>query len=354
MKLKLYAGFIILFLAGLMIQANAQPAEPGDWSKVRLYGHAYKNEDFTDEQYEFIKDNFGIFTIEKRHATDVYGGNPSTEDAAAGTAQKIIEANPNCRVLCYWSTNTAYSKYYVTIADAIASNPDWVEETSTDVYRWTYSSDCKDWWVNTADSIVSSSSLTGIFGDGVPGAEARGYLSDVEDNLGDLSSFVIYNGYRVASATKIYAGASTLANADGVFCEAFFRSPVDTTYEAVKLMDELLAIPSDKYIICRGAAGYFGSTHDFTLACCLIVANDYTYYSWGGDDNSYQADASMTYWDSDFEQEIGEPLGTATKDGYVYTRVFEYCTVTVDVEAATSSIEWNQNQWDCQFNNKYY
>jgi hypothetical protein len=323
-----------MFAIILPTDLSAVPAGPGDWSKVRLYGHAFKNEDFTDDQYDFIINNIGIFTVEKRHARDIYGA-INTEDAAEATAERIHVGNPNCKVLIYWSTNTAYTNYYTTVADAISEHPDWVDPSNS---RYVYPDDCKDWWVEEANDIVTTRGLDGIFGDGAPGAESRGYISDVNDNLSglsDLSCFNIYNGYRVSSTSKIYAGSTTLANADGVMCEAFFRDPCDTKDEAVFQMDEFLAIPSDKYIICRGAAGVFGTTHDFTLACYLIIANDYTYYSWGGDDNSYAGDGTMTYWDSDFEQEIGEPLDVATKDGYTYSRVFENCTVNVDFENAT-------------------
>ncbi|WP_083936506.1 T9SS type A sorting domain-containing protein [Arcticibacter svalbardensis] len=33
----------------------------------------------------------------------------------------------------------------------------------------------------------------------------------------------------------------------------------------------------------------------------------------------------------------------AVKNGYVYTRIFYHCTVTLDLENVTSSIIWNQN-----------
>ena len=47
------------FLAVLLPQAlHAQPAGPGDWSKVRLFGHAFRNDDYTPEQYDFIRDHF--------------------------------------------------------------------------------------------------------------------------------------------------------------------------------------------------------------------------------------------------------------------------------------------------------
>lgn len=246
------------------------------------------------------------------------------------------------RVLFYWSTNTAYSQFYTTVRDTVAQHPGWVEEVRKGTVRWTYPNDAaRNWWADTADKVVKESALNGVFGDGAPGANARGQLKSVESCLKRLSSFVIYNGYRVQSSSKCAAGASTLAHADGVFCEAFFRSSVETADEGVKLMEELLAIPSDKYILCRGAGdGAFGSTHKFSLACYLIIANNYSFYSWGGRRNSYAADDSLIYWSEDFGKKIGKPLGKATKDGYAYHRDFEHCSVDVNLKTKTSSIVW--------------
>ena len=343
MKKKVSLAMLILLVNATLIM-QAQPAMEGDWSRVRMYGHAFRNGDFTTAQYNFIRDNFGMFTVEKRHAKDVYGGNPSTEVAVAGTAKKIVAANPDCKVLMYWSTNTAYTSFYTTIADAISKNPGWVDPAND---RYLYQDDCKDFWVNTADSLVRETpELYGIFGDGAPGAETRGQIENVNDNLGALtarSCFNIYNGYRVASASRTYAGASTIANSNGVYCEAFFRTPVDNVDERVKLMDLLLAIPSDKYLVCRGAYDAFSSSLDFYLAAFLMVANDNSFFCWGGASNSYGADASLIYWDDNLNKYIGSPLGKAVKNGYVYTRKFKNCSVSVNLTNAEASIVWGRN-----------
>ena len=333
--------FVVLLF--LFISFNkivlAQPAMEGDWSRVRMYGHNFRNGDFTAAQYNFIRDNYGIFTVEKRHAKDIYG-NTSTEVSAAATAKKIVVSNPDCKVLMYWSTNTAYTDFYTTIADAVSAHPNWIDGDS----RYVYPDDCKAWWVATADSLVKKSpDIYGIFGDGAPGAESRGQIANVTDNLGALSArscFNIYNGYRVASMSKIYSGAGTLANSNGVYCEAFFRMPVDTPDEGVKLMDELLAIPSDKYLICRGAGDVFSTSIDFFLASFLIVANDNSFFSWGGVHNSYDADKSLIYWDENLNKYIGAPLGKAVKNGYIYTRKFKNCSVSVNLQTSETAIIW--------------
>jgi hypothetical protein len=196
---RLLPVFVIAVLPMLIPQVlHAEPpgpAGPGDWSKVRLFGHAFRNGDYTPDQYDFIRDNFYIFTIEKRHAKDIYGAT-STEEAAAETAKQLLENNPDMRVLLYWSTNTAYSQFYTTIRDAVAEHPDWVEEVRKGTVRWTYPNDAaRNWWADTADQRVEDSALTGVFGDGVPGAKARGQLDGVESCLKRLSSFVIYKAF---------------------------------------------------------------------------------------------------------------------------------------------------------------
>ncbi len=341
--MKVMKVLLVLFSFFLLTNTYAQPAGPGDWSKVRLYGHAYRAEDFTDEQYEFIKDNYYMFGVAKGNASAIYGfGN--SDEALAVTATKIRQNNPSAKILYYWSANSAYDFNYSSIDNIVSTNPNWVEEDATGVLRWTYpTTEAQNWWVNTADNVVDNTDFDGVFADGLSGAQIRNVLDPIKENLDNMNSFVLYNGYYVRQWLEIYADSSVLDNANGVFVEVFFRGTVFATATAEVLMDALLEIPNDKYIICRSSAGEFGLTHDFSLAAYLIVANDNTFYSWGGDENSYVADDTLAYWTDDFSKEIGEPLGVATKNGYVYTRVFEHCLVEIDIDNKTSSIIWGQN-----------
>ena len=76
----------------------------------------------------------------------------------------------------------------------------------------------------------------------------------------------------------------------------------------------------------------------------MIIANDYSFYSWGGAENSYAADDSLIYRSEDFDRKLCKPLGKATKDGYAYHREFENCTVDVDLKTKISSIVWNPSR----------
>jgi len=197
----------------------------------------------------------------------------------------------------------------------------------------------RNYWVNKANAQVNNTEMAGVFVDAIPKAEVAGQLDEVHDLMDRLSGTVIYNGYRY-SAAGFYGGAETLDHADGVFVEAFLNATITTSDAAVSLIDELLLIPSDKYIICNGVSEGFGSngTHHFSLAAYLIIANDKSYYRYGDGANFHSK--YMTYWHSDFAQELGAPLGDAQKNGYIYTRSFEHAEVVIDFQNQTSSITW--------------
>ena len=75
MKQRIINRLLLIAVMAILIPQtlHAAPAGPGDWSKVRLFGHAFRNDDYTPGQYDFIRDNYYIFTVEKRHAKNIYG-----------------------------------------------------------------------------------------------------------------------------------------------------------------------------------------------------------------------------------------------------------------------------------------
>ena len=118
MNLKLMT---IVFMINFQL-SQAQPIGPGDWSSLRLYGHAYNVNGFTDTEYDWIKNNNYIFTTEKRHARNIYG-DPSSEFASDIASQKINENNSAAIALFYWNAIIVYDGIYVTIKNALADHP---------------------------------------------------------------------------------------------------------------------------------------------------------------------------------------------------------------------------------------
>lgn len=290
-----------------------------------------------------INNNFSIFTIEKRHARNRFG-NPTSEEASRVVAGEIRDRNDSTDVLFYWNADISYDTIYQTLFDRRIAEPrdfELDENSVTGVsFPWRNIA-FRDFWRDTANNQVASSQLTGVFVDAFFRNELYGTDVRALAAITDLNGLVIYNGYRV-TGTNVLAHRNVLDVTDGVFVEAFFHQSVDTTAEGHLLMDELVNnVPSDKYILCRGAAGSFGTDFRFSHVAYLMVANDKTFYSWGGSNNSYDADDSMTFFSTTFNINTGPPLGKATRDGDVWTRSFENATVTINMASKTSNITLN-------------
>jgi hypothetical protein len=81
-----------------------------------------------------------------------------------------------------------------------------------------------------------------------------------------------------------------------------------------------------------------GKEHlEFSLAAYLIAAgsNCYFEYSFG-----YRKDGGIFDHYELLELDPGEPLSDAIRNGYRYTRDYEHCTVSVDLEHERAEITW--------------
>jgi len=335
-----------LFFSSNQVSAETGTETKADWSKVRLYGHAYSNKGFTKEEYQFVADKMPLFTIEKRHAQNVHGP-ASTEKATLVTARKIKKLNPDTKILFYWNCDLIYAPLYETLKDLAETQPTWVRESrfkrvtaAKNGYNFGEQG-AQDFWVKTAADIVADPSIGGVFVDASSKAAVNGQLEIVHKLMDELPGLVLYNGYRVKPQDKtFFGGAETLKHADGVFVEAFLSGPIKTAEAAEVLIEGLLKIPADKHIICNGLIDAFGSngSHEFSLAAYLIVANENTYYRFGKGHNFNNE--YMTFWHDDFAKEIGEPSGKATKEGLTYKRSFEHVDVTLDLENQKATLNW--------------
>jgi hypothetical protein len=338
--IKIKKIFLILVLGIFYQESNAQVVGPGDWSSVRLYGHAYNTSGFSTDEYDWIANHNYFFTIEKRHANLIYG-NPSSEYASGVAATQIKTNNSTCRPLFYWNSSVIYNTIYQTIEDVLAIHPTWARSDE----KWDYTATgFPEWWVSVAQNQVNNSAEEGVFVDAVPNVEAvqgATALAKLHTMLDQLPGFVIYNGFYTTGAGGLLAGLSTLEHADGVYVESFMQGNCNTPARGKQLLDCMLLIPPDKYFVtnCSANTDWNSTDHQFSLACYLIVANDYSFYRYS---STGYGPGNLMLWDEDFGKYIGQPTGTgkATVNGYVYTRTFANASVTVDLLNKTSSIIW--------------
>jgi hypothetical protein len=324
---------------------RAEPGYAGEWKKTRLYGHSYDSGDFTDEEYDWIRDNFEYFTIEKTHMRSDYG-NPSHEQTSKICATRLIAANPNCKPLLIYSIGSGYPQFFESEAAALISNPEYFtyEDDGITVDGLNVSNSGEnDWYIDTLNTITDSSDLYGTFLDGYKSTHTA-HPENVQYMSDRITGFKLANGMDFApNGLTIRSWPEELEHVDGVFIDSFFRRRVMSADAGVVLIDACMAIPEDKMFVCFSAYDGYSPTFEFSHAAYLIVAHENTYYRWVDEGDNLWSSESLMTWHDEFGYEMGAPLGDAVKNGYVYTRVFEHCTVTLDVENITSNIEWGQN-----------
>ena len=344
MNFNLKAIFVILFVTGSLMQTIAQPGYAGEWKKTRLYGHSYDGGGFTDKEYDWIRDHFEYFCVEKTHLNGVYG-NPSHELTSRITAKKILEANPRCKPLMIYSLGGGYTKFFESHAEIIKTNPEYFlynDDGSVASLNPANSGE-NDWYIETINKNVDNSDLAGIFYDSYKGVYLS-YPKNLQYIMKGVHGFRLGNGMDfVPNGTSIRDWPESIEYCDGTFIDAFFRRRVLTKEAGVVLIDACIAIPKDHMFVCFSAYDGYSTTFEFSHAAYLIVAHENTYYRWvDAGDNLWSSESLMT-WHDVWDKEMGAPLGKAVKNGYVYTRVFRYCTVTLDVANITSNIVWGQN-----------
>ncbi|WP_299666693.1 putative glycoside hydrolase [uncultured Polaribacter sp.] len=349
-----YKGMFLFFSLLFIFQwGNAQIIGPGDWSSVRLYGHAYDIEDFSKEEYDFIANHFYYFTIEKRHAREIYGAT-SSERASAATAAKIVANNSNTHPLFYWNTKVVYDEIYETVQDSIAANPDWASGKNGGG-NWTdtayASEEFRTWFVDVVEDMVNNYAHEGTFLDAA--LSVGGHISPtagayLKDMMAEMPGPTIFNGF---GPNTPYARFDYLETAEGVFLEHFFKTQCDNLAKGKKMLDDLLLVPNEKIIIANAGPEAFWNTtdHKFSLAAFLIIANDNSYYHWMPSANNWSSDHLMfwdeempsannwssdhlMFWDEDFGKYLGPPLGPASVNGYVYTREFDNASIDLETK----------------------
>jgi hypothetical protein len=81
---------------------------------------------------------------------------------------------------------------------------------------------------------------------------------------------------------------------------------------------------------------------NYQLAIFLICAEKYSYFDLK---DGYDAKTSKTWMThpADYDRLLGPPKGPAVRNGYTYTREFEYANVFLDIEKEEAEITWKED-----------
>ena len=332
------------------------------------YGHAFNTPgDFSEAEYAFIAATYPVFTVEKRHASGVYG-NPSAPAgsprkfnsiaASVGTARKIKALNPAARVLLYWNAMLHYNMYECE-EDV---QPSWLKARGSQpqpVYVYSEAA-FRAWWVSCAVDALrnSSGALDGLFIDAAPkverlsdnGTQALALLGEMLDDIRRQypGAFVLFNGDFLEPGGNVLAKSTVLLpHADAVYVESMANLATDRADNPARTIAYLnfvaasasAKVPAGKQLFAHGHLDPASAERSFTfgLAIFLLVAPDPS-KGWFLANDGYSVSQGVLVPHPAYGLLLGAPRGPFLTNGTVLCRTFDNATVTVDLAALNATI----------------
>ena len=358
------------------------------WNNVQLYMHGSKLTSYTSNEFKYLA-GFPLITIEKTTGSSTYG---STEQGSIQAAQGIKAINPNAKVLYYRNVFVHYPTYDVNSTIGSISEP-FLRDTSGSILSIVgtnpgydlSNSAVRKWWVDHCISMQQNVEIDGIFVDGNMKVLSPTYL---RADLGQAKKDAELTGYGIMldslyarmtpgkiifpnliRATLSDAGLEYMHYFDGSFLENFdgdkdYYAAGIAAVQSVARSGKVIAfsfwldpalpnpMPIDQngYVVLTDT---LQQRFNFCLAVYLICAEQYSYLLIHDGYNSSRSALWMTRF-AEYDRPLGEPIGQAVKNGYVYTRKFKNVDVTLDLNNMKGTINWgstlnstieNQNNW---------
>ena len=335
---------------------------------VLPYGHAFQTPgDFSEPEYAFIAATYPIFTVEKRHASGVYG-NPSAPAgsprrfnsiaASVGTALKIKALNPAARVLMYWNAVLHYNMY--ECEEEV--QPSWLLNRGAQpqlVYNYS-AAGFRAWWVSCAVDALrnSSGALDGLFIDAAPklarltdnAAEAYALFGEMLDEVRRRrpAAFVVFNGnFLEPSGAVLAKSTELLPHADAVYVESMANLATDRADNPARTIAYLnfvaasasAGVPAGKQFFAHGHLDPANAERSFTfgLAIFLLVAPDPS-TGWFLANDGYHVGQGVLAPHPAYGLAYGAPLGPFSVNGDILARGFVNAAVTVDLKGLNATI----------------
>lgn len=361
------------------------------WDHIPKHMHVWKKADYTDAELDYLA-GFPLITFEKAQGTKT----GSVQDGTLRAARAVKERNPNAQILYYknividW-TGSAASAELAAIEGGYLQGADGsypvVNQNSKCKFFDISQPAVQDWWMQDATQMLNDPSINGIFIDANIKVLDHGYFSRGK-KLGAEKATQLIAGYdqlltrlnderrqdSIILANIIRArfedgGLSYLKYFDGSYLEAFehnvggvskpdyLAKGIASAQQAARA-GSILAFSiglGDAMATDSSGIGLDEARHsikslkvvqkrlDYITAIFLVIAEPYSYFLPFGSTYGVDGAHNNRTWMHTFpifEKKLGPPKGPATRDGYIYTREFEHCSVWLDIEHETARLDW--------------
>jgi hypothetical protein len=348
------------------------------WNKVQRWSTI--NGTMSDDEAKIVAENHQVISL----------GGFQSESESVVEAALLKTHNANIKTLAYINTNIHFGYFE---ADSLYDVLNWSkftldETTGEPIYEmirrfYTRSHEypeMRDWWVDVAVDMAAEDEIDGIFidkghsnyefinDDGVLEQPATGQDRAYYDLSQQIANdkIIISNSLRNEKVggnrrtMNIFTGsymerwdlphsdpiAQSVAEAKAVSIELMREAALKGKILLPALHDRLTDDEINAYLDIGDVAGFVAKIKEklqVELAYYLIMAERYTYFRFQPDqdvDKFPEVVWDPTAYLEELTRPLGEPFGAPVRDGYNYTRSFEYVDVELNIETDVADLTW--------------
>ena len=402
-KIKRPHGIILVTLAVLFSSSSCEKVDGGElkkdkdgeppvraekfpefsWDHIPRYMHIYKTTSFTDKELDYLA-TFPLITFEK--ATGIREG--SVQQGTLKAARGVKKRNPKATILYYknlvidWGGSAA-SEELKNIQGGYLKSEDGSYPVHKEINQRKFFDislpEVRDWWLADAMRMLSDPSIDGLFVDANVKILVGSYFAQGQ-KTGAKKAEQIIKGYEqllnrfdkeLRSEHLIFAnivrarfkdgGLGYMTHFDGSYMETFEHNVggvskkdyvaqniahgqktaregkiLAFTLEVDEALHEAVSRVGDDF----QADQTFNDRINYATAIFLVMAEKHSYFL---PHSGYGVTKNNRLWlktPSVFKQKLGPPKGAATKEGYIYTREFEHCSVCLDIQNEKATLTW--------------
>ncbi|NQU40529.1 MAG: hypothetical protein HQ523_11295 [Lentisphaerae bacterium] len=362
------------------------------WDHIPKYMHLWKQTAFTEEELKHLAE-YPLITFEKAQGIR---DEASVQEGTLKAAAAVKAVNPKVKVLYYKNVIidwfSGMSPELEKIDGGYLRNTEG-EYPSLGGQKRKYFDislpEVQDWWMKDATRMLSDPNIDGIFIDANIKVWVTPYFAKW-NKMGEEKTRKIQEGYhqlmtrlneehrqdKIIFANILRArfekgGLEFMDYFDGSYLENFEKNVegvsrpdyiakgiacaqkaardgriIALTMGMGKAMDDSSGMGFDEVRSRIEDLESISNRLDYVTAIFLIIAEKYSYF--------HPHDGYGVYLDGKgrqrnrlwmkelpvFEKRLGPPKGPASKNGYIYTREFEYCSVWLDIENEKARLEW--------------
>ncbi len=363
------------------------------WDTMPLYMHVWKKNSYTKDELKYLA-KYPLITIEKAQ-----GSREGTiQQGTLKAAREIKEINPNTKILYYknividWKSGASEALKNIPNGYLQKSNGDYpvVNQNSKAKFFDISKDEVHQWWLSDAKAMLDDPSIDGLFidanikvliesyfakGQGLGTKKAKDLIKGYHKLLTTINDEFRQDNLIIANIIRARfenAGLEYMQYFDGSYFENF-----ELNVNGISKPDYLVkgleagqkAAQAGKILAFTAGLGdslkkdssgigldearhKIGSIEqvqqrvEYLTAIFLTMAEEYSYF-YPHDGLGVTTDKKGKYKNKTwmhtfpiFNKRLGAPKGPAKRDGYVFTREFEYCSVYLNVETEEATLKW--------------